>query len=83
MSWAVTAVVAISAVSTAVEQDKAGKAREKARKQAEKDQEQARAAEVFAETEGAGVGQQGKIDLAAESLSEADLRIRRGSTLRV
>lgn len=63
MSWVATAVVVASAVYTSVEQKKA---RKEARKDQLEDQANARKAEVFAETEGEGLGQLGSISLEVD-----------------
>lgn len=63
MSWLITAAVATGVVSTGagiVANKRAGK---KARQQALQDKIDARKAEVFAETEGSGIGNLGKVSL--------------------
>ena len=64
MSWIATAVVvATSAGSAAYQQRQSRKAAKKGRAQALEDANSARKAEVFAQTEGEGIGQMGKIAL--------------------
>ena len=62
MSWIATAVI-VTAGSAAYQQRQSRKAQKKGRQQALEDNAQARRSEVFAETEGAGIGQMGKIAL--------------------
>jgi hypothetical protein len=64
--WAVTAVVAISAVGAAVQADAENDARDEAAKQAKQDKADALRAEQFADTEGEGQGQLGNISLAID-----------------
>jgi protein-disulfide isomerase len=66
MTWVATALI-VSAVATAGSVVAAKRTAKKGRKQAVQDQINARKAEVFAETEGAGVGNLGKISLAVEN----------------
>lgn len=63
MSWVATAVIAGAALYTTYESKKA---QEQARKDQLEDQKQARKAEVFAETEGKGVGQFGQVSLEVD-----------------
>jgi hypothetical protein len=67
MTWIATAVIVTTTVGSAVMQNKQSK---KARKQAKADaleaDKQARKAEVFAETEGEGVGNLGQISLEVD-----------------
>ena len=66
MSWVATAIVATSVVSMGVNARSQKKAAKKGREEALADQRAARKAEVFAETEGEGVGGLGKIALAVD-----------------
>ena len=81
--WAVTAIVANVAfsVGSAVLQQKASK---KAQKEAKADaieaEKQARKAEVFAETEGEGVGSLGQISLEVD---DEEIESEVGSTIRI
>lgn len=67
--WAATAVIAASAVYSAREQRKAQKKAKEDQAEAEK---QARKAEVFAETEGQGIGQLGQVSLEVDDELEED-----------
>jgi hypothetical protein len=62
MSWLITTIIATTAVSV----DAQKRAQKKARKQALQDKIDARKAEVFAETEGQGVGNLGKVTLGID-----------------
>ena len=81
--WAVTAIVATAAfsVGSAVLQQKASK---KAQKEAKADaieaEKQARKAEVFADTEGEGVGSLGQISLEVD---DEEIESEVGSTIRI
>ena len=83
MSWVVTAVVATAAfsVGSVVLQQKASK---KAQKEAKADaieaEKQARKAEVFADTEGEGVGSLGQISLEVD---DDEVKSEVGSTIRI
>lgn len=76
MSFAVTAVVATSIGTSVYMADRQKKAAKKANKQAKMDATksdlQMRRAEVFAETEGEGLGQLGQISLAIEEDEDID-----------
>ena len=83
MSFWVAGAIVVSGVATQVQQKKAQK---KAKKAAEKDaleaDRQARKAEVFAETEGEGIGSLGQISLEVDDdlededeLSTGNIRI--------
>jgi hypothetical protein len=63
MSWVATAIVVTTASSAAYQQRKSRKAAKKGRQEALEDAATARRSEVFAETEGQGIGQLGKIAL--------------------
>lgn len=63
MSWLITAAVAVTTYAGVDANKRAGK---KARKQALQDKIDARKAEVFAETEGQGVGNLGKVTLGID-----------------
>lgn len=65
MTWFFTAV-AVSVASSAYSTKQAKKAQKKARKQALEDEANARKAEVFAETEGQGIGDVGTVQLGTE-----------------
>lgn len=73
MSFWVAGAIVVTGVATQVQQKKA---RKKARKNAEKDaleaDIQARKAEVFAETEGEGIGSLGQISLEVDDLEDED-----------
>lgn len=75
MSFVATAVVAATTVYTS---RKARKAQDKAAKRAElkanKDEIAARKAEVFAETEGEGIGSLGRISLEVDEDVEENIR---------
>jgi hypothetical protein len=83
MAWIVTAVVATTAfnVGSSIMQQKASK---KAAKQAKLDaleaDKQARKAEVFAETEGEGVGSLGQVSLEVD---DEEIESEVGSTVRI
>lgn len=62
MSWLAAAVIA----GTVYQTRQAKKAQEQARKDQLEDQRQARRSEIFAETEGEGMGQLGKISLEVD-----------------
>lgn len=77
MSWVATAIVATTAVSMHSQK----RAAKKGRKQAEQDQIAARKAEVFAETEGEGVGGLGKVALAVDKeIDEEEELLRAGKS---
>jgi hypothetical protein len=83
MSWVVTAVVATAAfsVGSAVLQQKASrKAQKEAKADAIEAEKQARKAEVFAETEGEGVGSLGQISLEVD---DDEVKSEVGSTIRI
>jgi len=71
MSWVATAIVASTAVNVTMQK----KAAKKARKQAKEDEAAARKAEVFAETEGSGLGELGEVRLGLDD--EVDTRVKR------
>jgi hypothetical protein len=77
--WIAGAIVA----TTTVTQVQARKEQKKAKKQAEKDaleaEKQARKSEVFAETEGEGVGSLGKISLEVDDELDEDLEVSSGN----
>ena len=78
--WAVTATVALS-LGTAVLQQKASrKAEKRAKADAIEAEKQARKAEVFAETEGEGVGSLGQISLEVD---DDEVKSEVGSTIRI
>lgn len=64
MSWLITAAIAVTTTYAGVDANK--RAAKKARKQALQDKIDARKAEVFAETEGQGVGNLGKVTLGID-----------------
>ena len=64
MTWVYSAVVAVTTIYTATE---AKKAKKKAIKKADEDAAQARKAELFAETEGEGIGSLGKVSLEVDA----------------
>jgi len=67
MAWVAIGVASASAIiGGAVQHREAKKAAKKAREQQLEDATQARKAEVFAETEGAGIGQLGQISLEVD-----------------
>jgi len=83
MSWVVTAVVATAAfsVGSAVLQQKASrKAQKEAKADAIEAEKQARKAEVFADTEGEGVGSLGQISLEVD---DDEVKSEVGSTIRI
>jgi hypothetical protein len=83
MSWVVTAVVATAAfqVGSVVLQQKASrKAQKEAKADAIEAEKQARKAEVFAETEGEGVGSLGQISLEVD---DDEVKSEVGSTIRI
>lgn len=77
--WVAGAIVG----SSLVVQQQQKRATEKARKKAEKDaleaEKQARKAEVFAETEGEGVGSLGKISLEVDDDLDEDEEVSTGN----
>ena len=82
-SWIVTAVVATTTLSVGSSMLQA-KATKKANKQAKEDavaaEKQARKAEVFAETEGEGVGSLGQVSLEVD---DEEIESEIGSTIRI
>ena len=82
MSFWIAGAIVVSSVGTTMQQKKAQK---KAKKNAEKDaleaDKQARKAEVFAETEGEGIGNLGRVslevddDLDDDEISTGNIRI--------
>jgi hypothetical protein len=67
MSWVATAVIAVTSIGSTVIQQRANKKAAKRAKQDALDAEkQARKAEVFAETEGEGIGQLAQISLEVD-----------------
>ncbi len=64
MSWLITAAVVATTTYAGIDANK--RAAKKARKQALQDKIDARKAEVFAETEGQGVGNLGKVTLGID-----------------
>ncbi len=81
MSWVATAVIAVTSIGSAVYQ---GKQTKKAQKQAKQDaleaDKQARKAEVFAETEGEGIGQLAQISMEVDDEENDELN---SSTVRI
>lgn len=78
MSWIATAVIAVSTIYQVKEQRKAQK---KARKQALEDEAQSIKAATFAETEGEGLGNLGKVSLAVdEDITDLEKLRKTGST---
>lgn len=78
--WAATAIVATTAFSTHMNRQ----GQKKARRQATRDQERARRAEVFAETEGEGVGNIGAVQLEIDDdITEQERLRRKGITSRL
>lgn len=81
MTWIATAVIAVSTIISSRAQKKAVK---RARKQADKDAVAARKAELFAETEGEGIGELGQISLEVDDdLDDEEISRRQGSTVRI
>ena len=81
MCWVVTAVIATTTIGTAVLQQKASrKAEKRAKADAIEAEKQARKAEVFAETEGEGVGSLGQISLEVD---DDEVKSEVGSTIRI
>lgn len=83
MAWIVTAVVASAAFSigsTVLQQKASKKAAKQAKEDAVEAEKQARAAEVFAETEGEGVGSLGKVSLEVD---DEEIESEIGSTIRI
>ena len=81
MSWVATAIVITSAV---LQQKAQKKAARRATLQAEKDAASARKAELFAETEGKGIGETGQISLEVDSdVIDEEENLRQGSTVRI
>ena len=67
MTWIATAVIATTTIGSAVIQNKQSKkARREAKADALEADKQARKAEIFAETEGEGVGNLGQISLEVD-----------------
>lgn len=69
---AVVADIGFQAYSAHESQKKQAQAAEDARKQSEKDAQEQRKSEVFAETEGQGVGSLGEISLAVDKDVDED-----------
>ncbi len=83
MSWVVTAVVAttvFTAGSAVLQQKASRKAQKEAKADAIEAEKQARKAEVFAETEGEGVGSLGQISLEVD---DEEIESEVGSTIRI
>ena len=81
MTWINTAVVALTTIYSVTE---AKKAKKKAIKKADEDAVQARKAELFAETEGEGIGSLGKVSLEVDAdLPDEEINARAGSTVRI
>ncbi len=81
--WAVTAIVAtaVTSIGTTMLQQKASrKAQKEAKADAIEAEKQARKAEVFAETEGEGVGSLGQISLEVD---DEEIESEVGSTIRI
>ena len=80
MSFWIAGAIVVSAVGTTVQQQQAQK---KAKRNAEKDaleaEQQARKAEVFAETEGEGIGDLGRISLEVDDDLEEDEEVSTGN----
>ena len=73
MSFWIAGAIVVSSVGLGVQQKKAQeKAKKDAAKQALEDQKQARKAEVFAETEGEGIGSLGNISLEVDDELEEE-----------
>jgi hypothetical protein len=64
--WAVTAIVAVSAISGIVQADKERDAKRDAEQKAKQDRADALRSEQFADTEGEGQGMLGNINLAID-----------------
>jgi len=81
MTWVYSAVVAVTTIYSATE---AKKAKKKAKKDADEQAVQARQAEVFAETEGEGIGSLAKVSLEVDDeLDDEEINKRAGSTVRI
>lgn len=80
MSWVATAVVG----STLFNAHQQRRGQKKARRDAIKDQARARRAEVFAETEGEGIGNIGAVQLEVDDdITEQERLRRKGVTSRI
>ena len=67
MSWVAAAVIAVTTIGSSVIQGKQSrKAEKRAKKDALEADRQARKAEVFAETEGEGIGSLGQVSLEVD-----------------
>jgi hypothetical protein len=82
MSFWVAGALLTSTVYTTVE---AKKSQKKGRKKADADAVAARKAEEFADQEGKGIGELGKISLEVddENITDEELSLRQGSTVRI
>lgn len=83
MSFFIAGAVLVSTATSAIMARKQQKAQERAQKKAEEDaleaDRQARKAEVFAETEGEGLGQLGQISLEVDDELDEDEEISAGN----
>lgn len=83
MSFWVAGAIVVSSVATGVQQHKAQRAQKKAQKKAKEDalesEKQARRAEVFAETEGLGQGNLGKVSLEVDDELDEDAEVSTGN----
>lgn len=80
MSFFVAGAVVASSVVISQQQKKAAKkAKKDAEKQALEDEKQARKAEVFAETEGEGVGNLGQVSLEVDDELDEDEEVSSGN----
>ena len=78
MSWAVAATVGIAAGTTLYQTNQAKKAEKKAKREALEDRLEARRAEVYAETEGEGVGSLGEVRLGIDEEIDEDEDLLKG-----
>ena len=68
-------LVATTALSANVQRNAAKNAKKDAKKQAIEDEKNLRKAEVFAETEGAGVGNLGKVSMEIDDELDQELKL--------
>lgn len=79
MSWVAAAVVG-TVGSTLYQANQAKKAEKRAKKEALEDRLEARRAEVYAETEGEGVGSLGEVRLGIDDEIDEEEELRKGKT---
>ncbi len=77
--WAATAIIS-SIGASLLQRNDAKKAKKRAAKKALEDDKQARKAEIFAETEGEGIGQLAQVSMEVDDEEEEEIK---SSTVRI